>query len=146
MRDCNIRWNYLCQPALNQFMKHGQDEKQQTYLAQLSEQEQEIVSFSVLAFYMQQGGFLNFFTHWDLSQLDLVRRVLRKIGARSIELLLEQSSQIIRPVLQLWPGSTLQELLQHLTDAEKEEIYALDQAYQREEEQTYYQAFCYYSG
>ena len=116
-------------------MKHGQDEKQQTYLAQLSEQEQEIVSFSVLAFYMQQGGFLNFFTHWDLSQLDLVRRVLRKIGARSID-----------PVLQLWPGSTLQELLQPLTEAEKEKIYALDQAYQREEEQTYYQAFCYYSG
>ena len=72
MYDCKIRWGYLSKPALRRFGLKEEKGRQEGNLLQLSKQEQEIVSFSMLTRYMQQGGFLQFFSCWDETLFGLV--------------------------------------------------------------------------
>ena len=146
MYDCKIRWGYLSKPALRRFGLKEEKGRQEGNLLQLSKQEQEIVSFSMLTRYMQQGGFLQFFSCWDETLFGLVKTTLQKIGAGTVEALLEQGYQLLQPVLQRKPNCTLQELRCCLTEAEKQQLDTLEQAYQQEEAYIYYRAFCYYAG
>ena len=146
MYDCKIRWGYLSRSALRRFGLEEEQERQKRNLLQLSKQEQEIVSFSMLTKYMQQGGFLQFFSCWDETLFGLVQTTLQKIGAETVKNLLEQGHQLLQPVLQRQPNCTPQELRCSLTEAEKQQLDALEQAYQQEEVDIYYRAFCYYAG
>lgn len=145
MQDCKIRWNYLCRPTLRLFLQQKTYDTQQQYLAQVGEQERDIIAFSMLVYSMGKGGFLHFFSDGNGVPVAAVNNVLCKIDAFPVKNLLEQSEKILEPVLQTWPNSTFIELLSHLTEAEKEKIYRLDQAYWQEEEKIYYKAYQYYS-
>ena len=140
-----MRWSYLSRPAMNDFLCCQQKEKQQRYLRQLSEREQEVVALSLLTFYMQRGSFPRFFSlHSAVTNIAL--RALGKIDVEEVESLLRQGYQIVQPTLQSYPECTMQELLCHLTELQKQRLYQLDQAYQQGEHQFYLQAFRYYAG
>lgn len=145
MEDAKKRWSYLCQPAVNDFLRYEQKDKQQRYLKQLSEREQEVIALSLLTFYMQRGSFLQFFSKCSVVT-NIALRALNRIGDAMVESLLLQGNQIVQPILQIWPESNMQELLHHLTEEEKQQLYQLDLAYQQAEQQIYFQAFCYYAG
>lgn len=145
MQDCKIRWNYLCHPTMRLFLQQETYDSRQQYLAQVGEQERDIIAFSILVHSMSKGGFLHFFSDDHGVSAAAVHNVLCKINAVSVKNLLEQSEKILEPVLQTWPNSTFIELLGHLLESEKEKIYRLDQAYWQEEEKIYYRAYQYYS-
>ncbi len=145
MHDCKIRWNYLSRPALRRFGQKKAQGQQNGNLLLLNSQEQEIVSFSMLTNDMQQGGFLQVFSCWDEALFNLVQVTLRKIGAGKVVNLLEQGCQLLQPVLQRKIDCTPQELRCYLTDVEKQQLDILEQAYQQEEANMYYRAFCYYA-
>ena len=145
MEDVKKRWSYLSRPAMNDFLCCQPKEKQQRYLKQLSEREQEVIALSLLTFYMQQGSFLQFFSQYS-AVTNIALRALGKIKAELAEPLLRQGYQILQPTLQNWPDCTMQELLHHLTETEKQQLHQLNQAYLQVESQIYLQAFRYYAG
>lgn len=145
MEDVKKRWSYLSQPALNDFLCCQPKEKQQRYFKQLSEREQEVIALSLLTFYMQRGSFLRFFSQYS-AVTNIALRALGKIEVEGVESLLRQGYQIVQPTLQDCPDCTMQDLLCHLTEQQKQRLYQLDQAYQKGECQIYLQAFRYYAG
>lgn len=145
MDDIEKRWSYLCQPVVDEFLHCAPEEKQIRYVKRLSEKEQEVLALSLMNFYMPRGSFLQFLCHCD-AMTPITLRALNKIKADVVKALLRESYQIVAPILRQYPQCTMQELLHHLTEAEKQRLYQLDLTYQKSEQQLLLQAFHYYAG
>ena len=76
---------------------------------------------------------------------------LRKTGGTEtifcpVGTVIQEGYQVLEPILQIWQGNTMQDLLCHLTEAEKQKIYLLDQSYRQTEQKIFLQAYNHYAG
>lgn len=146
MEDYKKRWSYLCQLLVKQFITCENQAVQKQYFAQLTEREQEIICIHLLTFYMARGGLLRFYSSCNLKQVQIAACAMFKMDVAVVGAVIQEGYQVLEPILQIWQGNTMQDLLCHLTEAEKQKIYLLDQSYWQTEQEIFLQAYNHYAG
>ena len=120
MEDYKKRWSYLCQLLVKQFITCENQAVQKQYFAQLTEREQEIICIHLLTFYMARGGLLRFYSSCNLKQVQIAACAMFKMDVAVVGAVIQEGYQVLEPILQIWQGNTMQDLLCHLTEAEKQ--------------------------
>lgn len=96
--------------------------------------------------YGKRGIAAGFNSSCNLKQIQIAACAMFKMDVAVVGTVIQEGYQVLEPILQIWQGNTMQDLLCHLTEAEKQKIYLLDQSYRQTEQKIFFaglQSLCW---